>query len=152
MSIHDIFTLEEEIEILSRTAKIKQDYDKKLTPDCLRHYFSELADEYRLPERIENEMQDYRWKIVKKENLTTNKAIARLFGIKHYTSVTEYIQQRISPEDYNERYSLCREAGEEKGGETNKKSIKRHKLTKEEKQNGGKNGGKTANFKSTGNP
>ena len=98
MGIHEIFTLEEEIEIISRVTEINEKYDRNCVCDSHRHYFTKLADEYDLPERIEYEMQDYELGIAKKENLTTNKNLARLFGIKHYTSVTGYFQKRIHQE------------------------------------------------------
>jgi hypothetical protein len=140
MTIDKLFTLEEQIEILSSVTKIKASYDKNNTSPSHRYYFTELADRYCLPKKIEEEMQDYKWKIVSKENLTTNKSIANLFGIKHYTSVTQYLTKSIATETYEERYKLCTSAGRDKGGESNKTSKKQHILTKEEKSNGGKNG------------
>lgn len=111
--------------------------------------FAKTASKYLVARRAENQLGMYKRSQIHDKQITSIKEIAVLFGVNP-SSVREYLERYMSHDLFIERNELYRKAGQNQGGESNRSSKNRHILTKEEKRDGGKNGDKTANFKSSG--
>lgn len=128
MAIDEWFQDAEEISSLA-IARILE-CEAKGVPKNKRYYLREFDEKYHLTQRIENQIAAYRRGEIKSDKLTSNVYLAEILAVERST-ISRYLRTKLSPSDFQERQKLLRQAGSSREG---------------------KNGDKTKNFKSSGNP
>jgi site-specific recombinase XerC len=146
LRLEGLFTLEEQLEIVGTVGKIKQEYEREEIPKKRRYYFRELADKYQLAHRIKHQLEAYEKRLLKMNEIATDKDLTKLFGVKIYT-IQKYLASRkdtLNTEELKRRATLCLVAGRAKGWDYLVKSGQRHTptyedITKSKKKKNGKN-------------
>ena len=110
-----IFTLEEQIDIVWEIGGIIQKYEGDKVHEKRRYYFLSFAEKYALAHRVTHQLEAYRKDILRGEELATNEDLANLFLVGRST-VSRYLQNKLSPQDFKDRAALLREVGGARGG------------------------------------
>lgn len=132
MSIYTLFTKEEQMDILWRVRRIKQKYEQNCTPKKRQFYFTEFANEdYRLVERLEEQVRKNEKGLLNTKDLTTNIEIADLFSVR-ISAVDDYLRRCPHNGEIDKRRVLCLQKGRTNGWNYLQESGKVHKLTKED--------------------
>jgi hypothetical protein len=131
MAIDTLFTKDEQIDILWSVRRAKIEYGAQGTSKSRMYYFSSIADQYNLLQRLKKQVEDYKNEQLIQEDITTNSEIADLFQVK-INAVESYLARRATNGEKAERGSLCLKKGRAKGWEYLKNSGRLHKLTNED--------------------
>ena len=105
MSINNLYTQEERARILAEVNNPNREY----------HYFTRLAEAYRLAQRLEKEIDLYQRGELKGEDLTSDREIAKFFGVKSRYSVQNFLGNAMNPTKRDIKARVCLESAGPKG-------------------------------------
>lgn len=111
--IDNLYSLEDQIDILWRIGEIKGGYEKAKTQKKCQRYFKALAEKCDLAARTACQLEQFR---PYPKILATIADIAGLFGVSRST-VQRYLYSSPYSEDLKNFESLCRQQGSKRGGQ-----------------------------------